>query len=529
VPEPTPADIATILEGKTWNLIGRGTYNEVYLAAEELTIAGIKQRWVKKVPKRSDCELSNSARAVRLWNSIHTDPRYKAYEAEEGVWVAPFFGTVEEESRPKITEASDKEIYEEVLAIYRATGRIIVDACGIGNVLKYDGRARCVDMDYARRQRRGSVVSDKDDNWASEKEITQFLNSHRRKKPLTTSLIRTLLHIEKYLAPGEIKEEYLTAEMLAAVRSFRIYGTPLTKDMMDRLLALLTPPSDPTLVTNYMKEVVYLSLLNIAGIAITEENKVPPAEIEIERLELHVKQLKLPLLGIVVPEIHTFISEKMAQLSLAPWGELADKLKRLHTMGCNLTKHRLEILWTILCIDIENTIPENCLNVFIDKADEHSEGITEPSDKEKHVTFSVMCSAAEFGLLGLIEANIDDSPYKKEVLLTSLLIQTVQSKHDMIGSRSDVIEYLIKQNVDVNVKVSIPSEQYRTPLDYVLEVHDHASESLLRGKGALTGEELREREALEAVRKLAATRGFFGDGASSREENTGGWLGCVIV
>lgn len=232
----TPEEVSAILATTTWKFIGHGTYNSVYLSETELTIGGHTQKWVKKVPRVKDEPLSNNERAVRKWNSIHLNPEDKAYVSSEGVWVAPYFGNI---------PAQDKAIADEVLAIYLRTRELIIDACGDRNFLFHKGKAKCVDVDYSRR--RGSIASDDLMGWGEEEEEANYLKRWKFgdvvrsvkspiPKPETTSMIYTLLYIETYLSSEQVKNEYLTEDMIKKIRHLRIEAVPLTPEIMETLL-----------------------------------------------------------------------------------------------------------------------------------------------------------------------------------------------------------------------------------------------------------------------------------------------------
>jgi hypothetical protein len=233
----TVEELLIFLRSMRWNLLGEGASNRAYLSGTLFSLDGEPEcHWVLKERKSSDDAACHSVRLVAKWKAINPDiPVYKISDNE---WMVPYLGD---------TQAPDERIAEEVLRIYLKTRNIIVDACVDNNFLMVAGRAVCIDMDYAWRPRRASMVSDAADAWDWEK-IDDLLSRCRPEYPLTTSLIRTLRYLENALRPAEIDDRYITSSMMAKLRIFRLYKIPLNTEIMNDLLPLTGADFDKFIV-----------------------------------------------------------------------------------------------------------------------------------------------------------------------------------------------------------------------------------------------------------------------------------------
>jgi|GEM_PF-2179130 len=198
--------IQDAVDTATWKILGSGSYNQTFISTEYMSSDNFTGQWVLKKPMvdsdSSESALNTTDRAIRKWN-LH-NPEYPAHKTSNGWWVIPYFGN---------TPASDQQISEKVIAIYQKTNNILTDACGIKNFLIYQGRVICIDVDFSLR--RGSFASDL---WLDESrlsDITKYLDGWSQYKPKTTSVIRTLLYLDKYLLTNPIPRPALTKPCVA--------------------------------------------------------------------------------------------------------------------------------------------------------------------------------------------------------------------------------------------------------------------------------------------------------------------------
>jgi hypothetical protein len=135
---PLPAETPVPLTGSPTSpsFIGEGTYHAVYRNGPR----------VEKHTKKG--AFFNPERSVRLCRVV--SPDLHPTEDDPRTWSMDFFAG---------QQANDMETVMEVLRIYRATGRVMVDALVSGNVLSKDGEVKAVDMDCI-LTRRGSDASD---------------------------------------------------------------------------------------------------------------------------------------------------------------------------------------------------------------------------------------------------------------------------------------------------------------------------------------------------------------------------------
>lgn len=480
-----PEDVQAILDTAEWEKIGEGAYNTVYKSKTELDIGGHKQYWVKKVPKESTHALSAPTRAVRKWNTIHTAEKDKAYLAMGNVWVAPYFGA---------TEASSEAIAGEVLRLYRDTRQLILDASTPYNFLwRTDGagggEVKCIDVDYT-RERRSSIISRDPRHWASEFELECYydscLSNASDKQPIT-SLLRTLIHIEKYLRPEDVKNEYLTPDILSRVRIFRIYKIPLTVEIMEKFLSLSKDE-----LPAYYKKSIYLHFMNVADIALTDENRKPPAGLTLAELENYVKRLKFPSLRVEGMDVCDRLIESF--LDKVPLTKLSVFVSRAHYLQSKVKPKELEdsdlsMLLELLQLDEEKEIPDGYLLEFITKG-------------KKDRRF-IVALAAELCLPKLLIRMITSEPDSLKILdqhkRTLLIIAASSGKP--LGSRSDVIDYLVHKKIPINHQVLCSNVERAvsdahnglTALDYVIALKEDGLviRERLRAAGAKTRDELR--------------------------------------
>lgn len=250
------------LEGRGWKLLGYGGFNMafVYRGTDLALIAGsdYKGPWVYKqriivddskdvttlyLDTSYDPESTDTAeRSIRLWNSINRDLPRAGYFRNG--WVCPYLGS---------DKATDKETAQGVLETYRTDRRIVADACGRGNYLKHNGKARCVDIALALK-RRNSRVSDL--YWSGDGEELvdgsidegsqgsyaeywqQFATLKTSPMPLTVDAIKGLLVLEDAIGAQSIKDEHLELDIMLLLNRARRLGYGFTLNLVDSLSCL---------------------------------------------------------------------------------------------------------------------------------------------------------------------------------------------------------------------------------------------------------------------------------------------------
>lgn len=141
-----------------WFLVGKGGYNWVYRNQESTLVLKIP---IEKSMGRGIPPSELSSRLVRLWNNEinpHLYPKAEVVETSYGQGsIVPFI---------KGKQASDEEIVDALLDIYKHTGRIVMDSQAKGNFIKRDedGLVVCVDISLAlqlekKGERKTSVTS----------------------------------------------------------------------------------------------------------------------------------------------------------------------------------------------------------------------------------------------------------------------------------------------------------------------------------------------------------------------------------
>jgi ankyrin repeat protein len=245
----TIEELQTIIDSTQWIFLQKGTYNRVSVSTNDFTLGRYTGPWVLKTPLSCDTALSESRRAVRKWNSLN--PKYPAYRTKTG-WIAPYLGNI---------PASDEQIANKLIDIYRQTRNIIFDAYVDNNFLLYNGEVICIDVDQSLR--RGSIASD---DWRSKNSLC--FEQHLKRKSsdgyhLRIAVIETLLYLEEKLPEDKIKEEYITASMVAKLHNFRHEKQAITVGIMDTLLDIITFDSQSEIKDKYLTPLLINSLRSL--------------------------------------------------------------------------------------------------------------------------------------------------------------------------------------------------------------------------------------------------------------------------
>ena len=147
--------------------------------------------------------------------------------------MAPYLGN---------TPASDEQIAEKIIDIYRRTRTIVADAAAKGNFVLYNGDVVCIDMDHAFR--RGSFASnlymDIDDI-----DYKYFLRSCSESgKPITVSVIKTLYYLEEQLDTTMLDNKYLSIKIIDILHEYRRNKLSISIDILDAILDVINLDSD---------------------------------------------------------------------------------------------------------------------------------------------------------------------------------------------------------------------------------------------------------------------------------------------
>jgi len=216
-----------------WDEVGRGGFNRTFVSQEPFNyeINGVMycQHWVLKRPMRlaSDQlarQMNNATRAVRVWN--HLNPNHPAVEVpEQRGWIAPYLGN---------ELATDFEIEQEQVHIYRKSRRVISDACGKNNFLFYKDEPVCIDVDLATH--RESPVSKKILNELVELGIKDSVYedywsdyANQFHMPKSVQMTKTLLYLESQVAAEDLLDDYITPEVMGRLHHYQLHDIPIDK------------------------------------------------------------------------------------------------------------------------------------------------------------------------------------------------------------------------------------------------------------------------------------------------------------
>lgn len=219
----TPKELQCVISSSEWCFLGSGSYHRVLISSEDLTLGGYTGRWVLKTIIDDNQAISQRDRAVRKWNLHNPDfPAFKITFKSKKAWIVPYLGK---------TPASDEQIANKLIEIYRRTKEIIADAYCSNNFLVHQGKVICIDVDFSLR--RGSFASE---SWLDSPRLTDSLLQEYLERPKIISVIQVLLYLQEHLAEDEIKEEYITLNLIQKLHLFCIQNEPINAEMLDFLL-----------------------------------------------------------------------------------------------------------------------------------------------------------------------------------------------------------------------------------------------------------------------------------------------------
>lgn len=224
-------------------LLGEGGYNKTYVSLKpfpfEVDGKTYTQRWIKKIPKLNKDDdlfsaMNHAKRAVRLWNELN--PKYPAVALpKERGWLAPYIPG---------KQASDQQVFDKQIEIYRQRRRIVADACGDNNFLLFNGEIFCVDIDQAVIAI-GSPVSKRiaDDliEFGHENSVMEdYWDDYEKNDGMVKSvqLTKTLFYLEQQLKPEQILDKYITAPILEKLADYQKNKQIITQQVLDELLEL---------------------------------------------------------------------------------------------------------------------------------------------------------------------------------------------------------------------------------------------------------------------------------------------------
>ena len=217
--------LEAIIDSTKWAFLGKGQYNKVVISKDILNIEGFSGRWVLKTPRGDFSPLSEAERAIRKWRELN--PTYPVFRTRKG-WMVPYLGN---------TPASDEQMAEKIMEIYRRTRNIIADAAAKGlNFVVYNGDVICIDMDHA--YRRGSFASNQ--YLELDEDYNHFLRScSETGKPTTVSVIKTLYYLEEQLETNLLDNKYLSIKIIDVLHEFRRNKISITIEILDALLEII--------------------------------------------------------------------------------------------------------------------------------------------------------------------------------------------------------------------------------------------------------------------------------------------------
>lgn len=451
----TIEELQHIINDTQWDFIGKGSYNSVSVSKENLTINGYSGRWVLKIPKCSDY-ISMSNRAVRKWNDLN--PNYPALITKNG-WIAPYIGN---------TPASDRQIANKLIDIYRRTRNIVGDAGAAGNnFLVHNGEVICVDVDHAFR--RGSFATDLFEA-ATNPGYHNFLNKCLKNGyEKTVNVIKTLFYLEKNISNGDIHDKYLTTNVITKLHAYRYQNKAITVDILNTILDIVTidPESDiliTPLFVSTLQALPHYQHRITKGLLQRINNQLKPAQ-----LTGYIQSGCLDFIKVVIKHNNALI-EQVDNEGFTPL---------LIAAMYGQTKIVSYLLTVNACIDRTTPIDPNCVTsnmTAVDIAihygnDSTARLLIDHGTKLNYSTY--MIYAAKNNLIEDVKLCISRNPRslhaKDNFNQTALLWAALRGYHD-------IVEYLISQGADVNIPTKLPGNHNDylradncSPLDWAIK------------------------------------------------------------
>lgn len=454
----TPEELKIIIGSTGWSPLGNGTYNEVLVSQKDITIEGYTGKWVFKVP--NGCYISESARAVRKWNKLNPD--YPAFKAKTG-WVAPYLGN---------TPASDRQISEKLIDIYRKTREIIADAGARrgNNFLLHQGEVVCIDVDHAFR--RNSIATRRLDA-ANDTNYDGFLSRCAVWLPLTITVIKALFYLEKNLSDNDIQDKYITASIIEKLPVFWHEKKTINVRIMDTLSEItgvdptgkirnkhLTPEFVETLgkqQTTVTKELLASLVMNRLLTRAQPDGILDPDDVK-SLISYHpallnqVDEQGFTLLHLASRSGHTAIVNYLLEEGLS-----LDTLTL--TIPNSINSHK-----TALDLAIREG-KDSVAKLLLNRG-----AIISP---DVYNSFKYLAFVARSGSLEAVKSFIEHNP--QAIHATDHSNQTALL-WAAAGGRNDVMEWLITQGANVNIATQLPddhplylAQHNQSPMDCAIE------------------------------------------------------------
>jgi hypothetical protein len=174
-------------------------------------------------PNNPFAELNTPRRATEKCNLLN--PKLPAYDLGD-FWIMPNIGNI----RP-----SNQQIIDKVIEIFIRTRNIIADAFISGNFLIYKGEVVCVDVDMALRK--GSFCTDNLLAYTANK--LGYQTYMKKQKGAIAECVKALTYLQGALAAEDVKNEYVTAELLNLYNMLQEMSLTVTPAIIDLMIKVL--------------------------------------------------------------------------------------------------------------------------------------------------------------------------------------------------------------------------------------------------------------------------------------------------
>lgn len=311
-------------EGKQLHPLGKGAYNSVY--ADRNPKGSPLPTWIYKTIIPSKDPLSSKAldereRAIRLFNELNPNlPADKKASLVEVVingathlaWRAPYLGS---------TQASDGQIAQALIDIYRDKRRIVLDGCGSGNFLRFNGKTYLVDVGFAlrlqgeseakgRRRRRSSIASA---NFQRDNNLEYMFGTYIAQtrlgrgysywddyslhvgRPLSVEITRNLFFLTKRLSADDILDKHIRYTVIRSLTLIRSSRPELISSSLLDLMAALDEQGKLSTACSSIASLESLAeiarLVNVHRITLTTEATAAIADIARTTAKSRLKDL----------------------------------------------------------------------------------------------------------------------------------------------------------------------------------------------------------------------------------------------